>query len=58
MCYKGNKSQFFDAMKNGQFFSSKVFHFQYDNRFHFSRETENISTSKQVRLRKLIKFRL
>ena len=33
---------FFDAMKNRQIFSSKVCHFQYDNRFTFSREMGNI----------------
>ena len=31
MCYEGSKSLFFDVMKNGQIFSSKVFRFQYDH---------------------------
>ena len=49
---------FFDVMKNGQIFFSKVCHFQYDNRFLFSREMGNIRSCKEVRLQKLIKFRL
>ena len=42
MCYRENKSLFFDVMRNGQIFSSKSCHFQYDHRFLFSRETGNI----------------
>ena len=33
---------YFDVMKNDQIFSSKVYHFQYDNRFLFRREIENV----------------
>ena len=33
---------FFEVMKNDQIVSLKVCHFQYDNRFFFSREIENI----------------
>ena len=47
---------FFDVMKNGNVFPSKVCHFQYDHRFHFSRETGNIKGYKEVRLK--IKNRL
>ena len=36
---------------------SKVYHFQYDNRFLFSREIGNIRSRKEVRLQKH-KFRL
>ena len=53
ICYKETKSLFFDVI-NGQFFSSKVFHFQYDNRFLFSKETRNIRMRKQVRLQNLL----
>ena len=49
---------FFDVMKNGQIFPSKVCHFQYDHRWHFSRKKGNIRTCKEARLKKLIKFRL
>ena len=56
MCYKESKCLFFGVMKNGQVFSSKVCHFQYDRRFLFSREMVNIT--KEVRLQKLAKFRL
>ena len=38
MCYKKNKSLFFDVIKNGQIFPSKVCHFQYDHRFAFLAE--------------------
>ena len=31
MCYQGSKSLFFDVMKIGQMFPSKVFRFQYDH---------------------------
>ena len=58
MCYKENKSLFFDLMKNGQIFPSNVFHFQYDHRFLFSTEMGNIRTCKEVWLQKLIKFKL
>ena len=44
---------FFELMKNGQFFPSKVSHFQYDHIFVFSRETGNIITCKKVPLQKL-----
>ena len=49
---------FFDVMKNGQIFPSKVCHFQYDHRWHFSRKKGNIRMCKEARLKKLIKFRL
>ena len=47
------KIYFFDIMKNGQIFPSKVCDFQYDNKFPFSRKMENIRGSKEVRLLKL-----
>ena len=58
MCYKKNKPLFFDVMKSGQIFPSKVCHFQYDNRLLFSKEMGNIRSWKEVRLQKLITFRL
>ena len=58
MCYKESKCLFFGVMKNGQVFSSKVCHFQFDHRFLFSRELGNIRTCKEVRLQKPAKFRL
>ena len=42
---------FFDVMKNGHIFPSKVCHFQYDHGFLFSRETGNIREYKEVRLK-------
>ena len=45
-------------MKNVKTFPSKFFHFQYDNRFLFSRKMENIRNCKEVRLQKISKFRL
>ena len=56
MCCYENKSLLFDVMKNGQIFSSKVCHFQYDHRFLLSREMENIRTCKEERLQKLTQF--
>ena len=53
-CYKENKSLFFDVMKNGLIFPSKVCHFQCDHRFLFSREKGNIRACKQVRLQNLL----
>ena len=50
MCYEENKSLFFEVIKNGQIFPSKVCHFQYDHRFLFSREMRNIRTRKEIRL--------
>ena len=50
MCFNENKSLFFDAMKNGQIFPSKVCQFQYDHRFLFSREIKNIGTYNETRL--------
>ena len=50
MCYEENKSLFFEVIKNGQIFPSKVCHFQYDHRFLFSREMRNIRTHKEIRL--------
>ena len=47
---------FFDVTKNGQIFPSKVCHFQYN--FLFSREIGNVTSCKEVRLKKLMKFRL
>ena len=48
---------FFDVM-DVIFFPSKVSHFQYDHRFVFKREMENIRSCQEVRLQNLIKFRL
>ena len=50
MCDKENKSLFFDVMKNGQIFSSKVCHFQYDHRFFFSKAAGSITTCKEASL--------
>ena len=41
--YKVKKSLFFDVMKNGNIFHSKVCHFKFDHRFLFCREMGNIS---------------
>ena len=48
--YKVNKSLFFDVMKNGHIFPSKVCHFKFDHRFLFCREMGNISAWEEVRL--------
>ena len=58
MFYKEKESLFFKVIKNGQIFSSNVCHFQYDHRFLFSREMRNIGTYKDIRMQKLVKFRL
>ena len=58
MRFHENKSLIFDVMKNGKNFPSKVCHFQYDHRFLFSREMSKIRTCKEVRMQKLVKFRL
>ena len=42
---------FSDVMKNSQIFPSKVCHFQYDQRFLFSKEMGNIRAYKEVRLK-------
>ena len=42
---------FFEIMKNGHIFSSRVLHFQYDHGFLFIRETGNIREYKEVRLK-------
>ena len=42
---------FFDVMKKGHIFPSKVCHFQYNHGFFFSRETGNIREYKVVRLK-------
>ena len=57
MCYNENL-YFFEVMKNGEIFSLKVCHFQYDHRFLFRRETRNSRTCKEVCMQKLIKSRL
>ena len=49
---------FFDVMKNGQIFPSKVCHFQHDYRSLFTTEMGNIRSCERLRLQKLIKFRL
>ena len=49
---------FFDVIKNGKMFPSKVCHFHNDSRFLFNREMWNIRSYKEVRLQKLIKFKL
>ena len=48
------KIYIFWCHKNGQIFSSKVCHFQYDHRFFFSREMGNIRTCKEVHLKNLL----
>ena len=52
------KSLFFDVLKNGQIFASKVSHFQYDNRFLFSREMGTISSWKEVTLQTIYVARI
>ena len=52
------KRFFFDLMRNGHIFPSKVFHFQCIHKLFFSREMGNIRACKEVRLQKRIKFRL
>ena len=47
---------FFDVMKNGDIFPSKVCHFQYYHGFLSSREMWNIRVCKEVRQQKLSKF--
>ena len=42
---------FFDVMKNGHIFPSKIFHFQYDHRFLLSKKMGNIRPCKEVRLK-------
>ena len=49
---------FFGRHENRQIFPSKVCYFQYVNRFLSTREMGNIRSCKEVRLQKLIKFRL
>ena len=43
---------FLDVMKNGQIFSSRICHSQYDHRLSFSRDMGNIKTCKEIRLQK------
>ena len=43
---------FLDVMKNGQIFSSRICHSQYDHRLFFSRDMGNIKTCKEIRLQK------
>ena len=52
MCNKKDK-YIFDVMQNGQNFSSKFCHFQYDDRLLFTTEMGNIKTGREVRLQKL-----
>ena len=49
---------FFDVIKHGQIFPSKACHSQYGHRLFFGREMGNNRTCKEVRLQKLVKFRL
>ena len=52
MCNKKDK-YIFDVMQNGESFSSKFCHFQYDDRLLFTTEMGNIKTGREVRLQKL-----
>ena len=52
MLYEENKSLFFKVTKNSQIFP--VCHFQYDHRFLFSREMQNIRRYKEIRLQNLL----
>ena len=54
MCYKENESLFFDVMKNGQIFPSKVYHFQYDHRFLFSRERGTLKRARRYVCKNLL----
>ena len=58
--YKNRKINLylFDIMKNCQIFSSKICHFQCENRFLLSREIGNLRTCREVRLQKLTQFKL
>ena len=49
---------FFEIMKNGRVFPSKVCHFQYDNRLLFSREMGIIRSCKEFRLQKMLIVRI
>ena len=57
MSHEENESLFYEVIKNGRIFSSKVFRFQYDHRFLFSNEMVNFRNCKAVHLKNLIKFR-
>ena len=46
-----------DAMKNGQIFLSKLFHFQYKYIFLLSREMGNVRICNDVRPQNLTQFR-
>ena len=52
------KINYFDVMQNVQIYLSEIVYFEHDHRFPFSREMGNIRSCKEVRLLKLIKFRL
>ena len=41
MSHEENESLFYEVIKNSRIFSSKVFHFEYDHRFLFSKEMVN-----------------
>ena len=58
MSYKENESLFCKVIKSGQIFPSNVCHFRYDHRFLFSREMRNIGKYRDIRMQKLVKFRL
>ena len=49
---------FFDVIKHGQIFPSKACQSQYGHRLFFGREMGNNRTCKEVRLQRLVKFRL
>ena len=49
---------FFDDMKTGQIFPSKVCRFQYNHRFFLSREMGNIRVCNEASLQRRVKFRL
>ena len=50
-CYKEKKFLSFGVMKSGYIFSLKVCYFEYDHRFLFIREMENIRAYQEVRLK-------
>ena len=58
MCYKENKSLFFDVREHAQVFTSIPSHFLYDHRCVFSTEMGDIRMYKEVRQQKFVEFRM
>ena len=54
MCYKENKSLFFDVMKKGQIFPGNVCHFQYDYRFFLVEKWGTLERARRYTCRNLL----